>query len=129
VNNRMLVAAGVALAAVVILGVALLGSRPRPSSDLERAVADGASSPSAAFAEAGIQASRACVFGPYSTEDAIADELGFAWPAAASTGIASSDGHELVIAADADYVIAWALVPRPAGLNLVGGEYGCGPVG
>lgn len=125
VTNRMLVVAGVALAAVVILGVALLGPRPGPSSDLERVVAGGASSPRAAFAEAGIEASRACVFGPYSTDGAIADELGFAWADAASTGIASLDGHELVIAADADRVIAWALVARPSGSNLVGGEYGC----
>lgn len=125
----MLVAVGVALAALVILGVALLAPRPGPSSDLERVVADGASSPRAAFAEAGIEASRACVFGPYSTEDAIADELGFAWADAASTLIGSSDGHELVIAADTDRVIAWALVPRPSGATLVGGEYGCEPVG
>lgn len=127
-NNRMLVA-GVALVAVVILGVALVGPRSGPSSDLERAVSDGASSTRAAFAEAGIEASRACVFGPYSTEDAIADELGFAWEEAASTGIGSLDSHELVVAADADRVIAWSLVPRPSGASLVGGDYGCGPVG
>jgi len=129
VNHRMLVAAAVALAVVVVVGLALLGLRPGPSADLERVVAGRPTSPRAAFTEAGITASRACVFGPYSTEDAIADELGFAWEEAASTGIDVSDAYELVVAADAERVIAWALVTRPSGSDLVRGEYGCRPVG
>ena len=86
-NNRAFMALAVAIGLVVI-GVAVFAGRPAPSEELVRAVGGGASTAHDAFARAGISASRACVFGPYSTDETIARELGFAWDrAAAITGI------------------------------------------
>lgn len=127
-NKRALTGLTAVVAVLVVFGLALFISRPSPHAELERVVADGQTSAPVAFAAAGINASRACVFGPYSTADAISDELGFAWNDAAATGIDSSDGHELVVAADDDRVVAWALVTRPDGSSLLGGDEGCQPV-
>jgi hypothetical protein len=68
-----------------------------------------------------------CVIGPYSTDETIEDHLGFRRHGASThTDIGSQDTRELVIAADPDDVIAWAMVPRPMGIDLMpDGQYGC----
>jgi hypothetical protein len=128
-KRRRGLAAALAIGLLVVVVVAVIASRPGASGVLERVVGERPANASDAFARAGISASRACVFGPYSTDEAINNALGFAWDRAAATGIAKTDVHELVIAADDVRVIAWALVARPTGSNLIEGAYGCRPIG
>jgi len=75
--------------------------------------------------QAGVSAERFCVFGPYATRQQIDDALGFSWPPASDTGIGLTDTQELVVAADSNRVVAWAMVSLGTAADLVGGDYRC----
>jgi len=130
-KRPLLIALTLALAIAMAVGVVSFINQPRADEGLERAVMSRPSGgASEAFARADVTAERVCVFGPYSTDAAIADELGFEWSGTAQqTGIGSLDTHELVVAADLNRVIAWAMVPRGSGSWLLeDAAYGCEPV-
>ncbi|MDQ3524990.1 MAG: hypothetical protein M3451_08065 [Chloroflexota bacterium] len=104
-------------------------NRPAADEALARSIAAQPATLPDALRDADVAGDRACVFGPYSTDDAIAEELGFRWEGASqATGIGSSDAHELVVGADDTEVVAWTLVPRPTGSDLLQGNHGCQPI-
>jgi hypothetical protein len=101
-----------------------------PNEALRRALSGGSHSATDIVRQAGVQATRMCVFGPYTTDEVIDAALGFAWASASDrTGIGSSDSDELVVTATNDAVTAWSLVERPAGTAAIGPGYGCRSVG
>lgn len=129
--RRLLIGISAILALLLAVALLLFIDRARADEALQRAVATEPANAAEALARAGIVATRFCVFGPYATDDVIANELGFDWPgASAQTGIGMIDSHELVVAEAEDRVVAWAMVPRPTGSALLtNGEYGCEPTG
>lgn len=65
------------------------------------------------------------VFEPYTPPGVIRQELGFAWPAARSTGLESDEGHTLLVFVQDERVVSFVMYPRDqgdfAGLHLVDG--------
>jgi hypothetical protein len=124
---------GLSLVLVTILAVTgcdATNAISSPNEGLKRALNSGSHSATDIVRQAGVEATRICVFGPYTTDEVIHEALRFAWASASDrTGIGSSDSDELVVAATNDAVTAWALVERPVGSSAIGPRYGCRNVG
>lgn len=118
------------LGAVVIALVLFYATRDEPSIALHDSVVAGShhGRPAEILDNAGIIASRICVFGPYTSADTINEVLGFPWSRASRTGIESAEASNLVVAANAFWVSAWTLAPRSASDFLRPDGYGCAPL-
>jgi hypothetical protein len=99
----------------------------RPSVPLRDSILAGShhGRPAEILANAGIDASRICVFGPYTTASTINEVLEFNWLSSSRTGIESTDASDLVVAANSHFVSAWTLVPRDVADFLRPDGYGC----
>jgi hypothetical protein len=125
-----MVGVGLGLFFVTAVFLLLIVQSGRPNQALRDSVVSGAhhGQPAEILRNAGLSAARICVFGPYTTSDTIEEVLGFSWPPAESTGIDMTDAEDLVVAANARDVRAWAMVPRGTADFLRPDGYGCQPV-
>jgi hypothetical protein len=114
----------VLLTAVFLLLVVQSG---QPNQSLRDSVLAGAhhGQPGEILRNAGLDAARICVFGAGTPADMIDEVLGFSWPIAVATGIGATSVEDLVVAANARDVRAWAMVPRGSADFLRPDGYGC----
>lgn len=106
------------VAAAVLLLVGVHGCS-RSDGDLERRIAAEASRDLGALVRIESLTDFAWeqlhVFPPYSSQDWIDSQLGFAWPAAARTGIFDSDGIALLVFVRDSEVVRYVAQPRGKG--------------